>query len=149
MALDLRSNFGISLIGIHRQGKDAPEWFPKASVLVSKGDLGLVVRQPHPNGGSRPTVTDEELAPLMNAEEFSNRIRQGVATPSSATWNGLEIKPGDEIILRQKNGHPTVRAYNEPNSNPNEVKAQIPNGEVVKFLDEHGHYLKVKWKDVE
>jgi len=73
--LNLRSRFGINLVGIERHGKNQDaelEWFPKSDAVVHPGDFGLVMREPCADGSSRPTLTDEALEPLMSGELFAN-----------------------------------------------------------------------------
>jgi Trk K+ transport system NAD-binding subunit len=71
--LNLRSRFGINLVGIerHKENQDAElEWFPRGDATVRPGDFGLVSREPCADGSSRPTLTDEDLEPLMNSGLF-------------------------------------------------------------------------------
>mmetsp|Transcript_62095 Transcript_62095/g.187329 ORF Transcript_62095/g.187329 Transcript_62095/m.187329 type:complete len:541 (+) Transcript_62095:36-1658(+) len=72
-ALDLRRAFGVNLVGIQRIGETEPEWWPGKSAIVHPGDLGLVVRQPCVDGSTLSTLTDEDLAPLFNPEDFEKR----------------------------------------------------------------------------
>jgi len=74
--INLRNRFGINLVGIerHKENQDAElEWFPHSDATVHPGDFGLVVREPCADGSSRPTLTDEDLKPLMNSELFAKR----------------------------------------------------------------------------
>jgi len=68
--LNLRSRFGINLVGIERHGQqqegEEMEWFPKGNTMVRPGDIGLVVREPCADGTTRPTLMDEDVAGLMN-----------------------------------------------------------------------------------
>jgi len=78
--LNLRSRFGINLAGIERNGQqqdEALEWFPSGSATVRPGDFGLVLREPRADGSSQPTLTDEDLAPLMNADLFLKDVGKG------------------------------------------------------------------------
>jgi len=73
--LDLRKHFGINLVGIERpsgkKGEFDVEWFPSATSIVESGNLGLVMREPCADGSSRPIVTDKDLAPLMQINNFT------------------------------------------------------------------------------
>jgi len=71
--LNLRSRFGINLVGIVRhnhKGQHEEEWFPGGTAIVHPGDLGLVMRAPSADGSSQPTHTDAELSPLMKEKLF-------------------------------------------------------------------------------
>jgi len=73
--LDLRSRFGINLVGIERHGQQQDEeleWFPHGNASVQSKDIGLVMREPCADGSTRPTLSDQDLAPLMKAELFTN-----------------------------------------------------------------------------
>merc|ERR1719188_40959 len=73
--LDLRKSFGINLAGVMRQGNSEPDWFPGPDFEVAPGDLGLIVRCPCRDGSTEPTVTDEDLQPLMTAEQFTDTMQ--------------------------------------------------------------------------
>lgn len=75
VALDMRNRFKINVAGVLRQGSDEPEWFPSASVEVSAGDLGIVVRKPNRDGSTESTVTDEELSILMDKDLFAKAMK--------------------------------------------------------------------------
>jgi K+/H+ antiporter YhaU regulatory subunit KhtT len=74
--LNLRSRFGINLVGIERDGQEGDdlEWFPHGEATVQPGDIGLVMREPCADGSTRPTLTDEDLASLMSAELFLSAV---------------------------------------------------------------------------
>jgi len=62
----------MNLVGIERpsgdKGKREVEWFPSGTSVVKPGHLGLIIREPCADGSSRPTLTDEDLAPLLRKE---------------------------------------------------------------------------------
>jgi len=68
--LDLRKRFGINLVGIERFTGDEREveWFPNGASVVEPGNLGLVMREPCVDGSSRPTLTEIDLAALMQKD---------------------------------------------------------------------------------
>jgi len=76
-ALDLRRAFGVNLVGIQRPGETEPEWWPQASAAVRPGDLGLIMREPCADGSTRPTLTDADLAPLLDPEAFKKKRPPG------------------------------------------------------------------------
>jgi len=57
--------------------KQEPVWFPGPGATVEPGDLGLVVRCPLRDGTTEPTVTDEQLRPLMDPALFAGRMAEG------------------------------------------------------------------------
>jgi serine/threonine protein kinase len=76
--LRLRQNFELNLAGIvKKQDPQAPPvWFPGPEAVIEPGDLGLFVRCPLQDGTTEPTVTDEQLQPLMDPSEFAKRLGQ-------------------------------------------------------------------------
>jgi len=72
-ALDLRKSFGLNLAGVI-SSKGTETWFPGPDREVEPGDLGLVVRCPHRDGTTEPTVGDEDLADLMNFCQFQDKV---------------------------------------------------------------------------
>jgi len=68
--LDLRKRFGINLVGIERFTGDEREveWFPNGASVVEPGNLGLVMREPCVDGSSQPTLTEIDLAALMQKD---------------------------------------------------------------------------------
>merc|ERR1712046_252648 len=64
VALDLRNRFSINLVGLKRGstvfGPD--QLTPKLS--IQKGDVGIVIRTPHPSGYSIRVLQDEQVAAL-------------------------------------------------------------------------------------
>jgi len=69
--LNLRSRFGINLVGIARhrheeQSEEEVQWFPGGAATVQPGDMGLVMREPCADGSSRPTLNDDDLAAFMD-----------------------------------------------------------------------------------
>merc|ERR1719291_71770 len=80
-ALDLRKSFGLNLAGII-SSKGTETWFPGPDREVEPGDLGLVVRCPRRDGATDPTVTDEDLADLMNFSKFQEKaLRRAASAP--------------------------------------------------------------------
>mmetsp|Transcript_76588 Transcript_76588/g.203165 ORF Transcript_76588/g.203165 Transcript_76588/m.203165 type:complete len:540 (-) Transcript_76588:287-1906(-) len=88
--LNLRKIFDLNLAGIVKkpaenskgdkdqpQAKQEPLWFPGPGGTVQPGDLGLVVRRPLRDGTTEPTVTDEQLQPLMDPALFAARMAEG------------------------------------------------------------------------
>mmetsp|Transcript_53270 Transcript_53270/g.143672 ORF Transcript_53270/g.143672 Transcript_53270/m.143672 type:complete len:521 (+) Transcript_53270:84-1646(+) len=71
--LKLRQNFELNLAGIVKP-QGTPIWFPGPEATIEPGDLGLFVRCPVLDGTTEPTVTDEQLQPLMDPAEFARRI---------------------------------------------------------------------------
>lgn len=75
--LNIRKNFRINLAGVvrtHSAGSAEPEWFPDASVTVSAGDLGLVIRRPCHDGSTQPTVKDSDILDFMDPARFAKII---------------------------------------------------------------------------
>jgi len=148
-ALDLRANFHLNLMGIHRMGEEMPEWFPKATSTVRAGDIGLVVRQPEKSGASKSTVNDDDLEPLMNPARFAQIMAKSRGGENSVdqTFYGVRAKVGQEVLIKAEQGAKSVTAYKSPDSK--EPLGDIPAGERVIFCDEHGEFLKVKSKTIE
>merc|ERR1740138_490077 len=71
--LRLRQNFELNLAGIVKK-QGTPLWFPGPEAIIEPGDLGLFVRCPLQDGTTEPTVTDEQLQPLMDPSEFAKRL---------------------------------------------------------------------------
>jgi len=72
--LDMRKRFKLNIVGIERpvdDGNSEIEWFPSATAMVQPGNIGLVMREPSPDGSSRPTLTDQDIDSLMNKDLFS------------------------------------------------------------------------------
>lgn len=78
-ALDLRKSFGLNLAGVI-SSKGTETWFPGPDREVEPGDLGLVVRCPRRDGATDPTVTDEDLADLMNFSQFQEKVAKRSGT---------------------------------------------------------------------
>ncbi|CAJ1459888.1 unnamed protein product [Effrenium voratum] len=64
------------------------------------------------------------------------------ATADAAVWRG------PMLLLRQAEGHPAVRVFEKPAEGA-AVLGEIPNEELSACLGPHGHFLRVKWRDLD
>jgi len=72
--VDMRSTFGLDVLGIHRDNAIDVEWFPQQDAQSRAGDLGLLIRAPRNDGSTKSTVTREVLQEFMEPDKFANKI---------------------------------------------------------------------------
>merc|ERR1712151_86366 len=163
-ALDLRTNFGINILGIDRldraEGLDdySIEWYPDVDTRVQAGDLGLIIRVPQNDGSTASSVSDEVLEKFMRQERFEEKMKdmeekmmKDKGEQKLGTAFCARVKKGDKLIAKQAEGYTFSRVFAEATgftAGENQVVAEIPNGESVVVSRMRGHCFEVELREV-